>query len=82
MPPDAGNRTDISALLQIEEEDTCENFSQGSKDIEPLIQSTAKRPDKVFTVNVVNSGDTLVIYTDEDGQDTIVLYPHQDMTAA
>lgn len=27
-------------------------------------------------------GDTLVIYTDEDGQDTIVLYPHQDMTAA
>ena len=60
-------KADISALLQIEEEDTCENFSRGSKDIELLIQSAAKRPDKVFTVNVVNSGDPLEIFTNNDG---------------
>ena len=60
-------KADISALLQAEEEDTCENFSRGSKDIEPLIQSAAKRPDKVFTVNVINSGDPLEIFTNSDG---------------
>ena len=60
-------KADISALLQAEEEDTCENFSRGSKDIEPIIQSAAKRPDKVFTVNVINSGDPLEIFTNGEG---------------
>ncbi len=32
-----------------------------------LIQSSAKRPDKVFHANVISDGDPLEIYTDRDG---------------
>ena len=32
-----------------------------------LIQSSAKRPDKVFRANVISDGDPLEIYTDRDG---------------
>lgn len=62
-------KADIGALLHADSEDTCENFSQDSKDILslPLIQSAAKRPDKVFTVNVVNNGDPLEIFTNGEG---------------
>ena len=69
-------KADIDALLGCipaengEEGDNSVNFNQGSKDSLPdkIVQSAAHRPDKVFTVNVVNSGDPLEIFTAKDGE--------------
>ena len=52
------------------------NFDKGRENIEkattgaPLVavQSAEKRPDKVFSVNVVSVGDPLEIYTDREGE--------------
>jgi len=62
-------KADIDGLLTTGVWENPENFPQDSKDIEPttLVQSSAKRPDKVFTVNVISSGDPLEIFTDKEG---------------
>ena len=62
-------KADIDGLLATGAWREAENFPCGSKDIEPniLVQSSVKRPDKVFTVNVISEGDPLEIYTDKEG---------------
>ena len=61
-------KADIDALLHLDGEDTA-NFPWDSKDISPesIVQSALHRQDKVFTVNVINSGDPLEIFTNSDG---------------
>ena len=46
------------------------NFKQGIVDSlqTRIVQRTAKRPDKVYDVNVINDGDPLEIFTDKDGE--------------
>ncbi len=60
-------KSDVDALLSVEGREETVNFPKGSKDI-VLTQKSAKRADKVFTVNVINSGDPLEIYTDANGE--------------
>lgn len=60
-------KTDVDALLSLEDREETVNFPVGSKDI-VIVQKSAHRADKVFTVNVVNSGDPLEIYTAADGE--------------
>ncbi len=47
-------------------------FPQDSRDNTNLpakiVQSATRRPSKVFTVNVINSGDPLEIYTSKEGE--------------
>ncbi len=63
-------KPDIDTLLKLapDHEDSI-NFSTDSKDIASIniVQRSAHRKDKVFTVNVVNEGDPLEIYTEKDG---------------
>ncbi len=53
-------------------EEQAVNFNLGTKDISKteknLVQTANKRPDKVFRVNVISSGDPLEIYTEKDGE--------------
>lgn len=51
-------KSDVAGLLALTEWEEPVNFNSGSKDIEPyvFVQSSAKRPDKVLTVNVINDG--------------------------
>ncbi len=53
-------------------EEQAVNFNSGTKDIskteKSLVQTTNKRPDKVFRVNVISNGDPLEIYTEKDGE--------------
>ena len=63
-------KADIDTLLKTGEWGTSANFNQ---DIEnnskiQIVQSATKRPDKVFDVNVISSGDPLEIYTEKDGE--------------
>lgn len=52
-------KADIDGLLEACSAGDYATFTQGSKDIsnETIVQSAPKRPDKVFAVNVINSGD-------------------------
>ncbi len=60
---------DIDVLLQCEEMDHTVNFNQGIENIaNTVIQSSPKRPDKVFGVHVISDGDPLEIYTDREGE--------------
>ena len=63
-------KPDIDTLLKLapDHEDSI-NFSTDSKDIASttIVQRSVHRKDKVFTVNVVNEGDPLEIYTEKDG---------------
>ena len=63
-------KPDIDTLLKLapDHEDSI-NFSTDSKDIASItiVQRSTHRKDKVFTVNVVNEGDPLEIYTEKDG---------------
>ncbi len=60
---------DIDVLLQCEEMDHTVNFNLGIENIaNTVIQSSPKRPDKVFDVNVISDGDPLEIYTDREGE--------------
>ena len=45
-------------------------FNSGTKNISnvTVVQSSEKRPDKVFCVNVISDGDPLEIYTEKDGE--------------
>ena len=51
-------RADVAGLLALSKWEETINFNSGSRDIEPFtfVQSSARRPDKVLTVNVVNNG--------------------------
>jgi len=62
-------RSDIDQLIRCESLETAVNFEQGSMDIlkTELVQSSQKRKDKVYTVNVISDGDPLEIYTEKDG---------------
>ncbi len=46
------------------------NFSEGIVNIASteVVESVAKRPDKVYDVNVISNGDPLEIYTDGNGE--------------
>ena len=46
------------------------NFKAGMEHIPSvtIVQTTSKRPDKVFHANVISDGDPLEIYTDNDGE--------------
>ena len=63
-------KPDIDTLLKLapDHEDSI-NFSTDSKDIASItiVQRSTHQKDKVFTVNVVNEGDPLEIYTEKDG---------------
>ena len=69
-------RDDIEGILQcgfsesFESEDAVANFNQGIIDSSKckIVQSSEKRPDKVYSVNVVYRGDPLEIYTDREGE--------------
>ncbi len=67
-------KNDIDSLFKIGklpiESDEVVNFEQGSKDIKKatIVQSARNQRDKVFTVNVINSGDPLEIFTDREGE--------------
>ena len=69
---DIGLKADIDALLKTGELPLEEsvNFSHDTKGIiqTEIIQSSTNRKDKVFSVNVISSGDPLEIYTDNDGE--------------
>ena len=62
-------RPDIDKLIRCESMEMAVNFEQGSMDIlkATLVQSSQKRKDKVYTVNVISDGDPLEIYTEKDG---------------
>jgi len=68
-------QADIDSILKsgtlLETEDAA-NFNPGTENIAPegmtLIQSSAKRKDKVYRVHVISNGDPLEIYTDRDGE--------------
>lgn len=64
-------KPDIDGLLSTGVWEESSNFPQDSRDNTNLpakiVQSATRRPSKIFTVNVVNSGDPLEIYTDKDG---------------
>ena len=61
-------RSDVDTLLSLEPEEHAVNFNSGSKDISSVTEKSAHRADKVFTVNVVDNGDPLEIYTDAEGE--------------
>lgn len=60
-------KSDVDELLSLEDTEHTVNFKSGSKDI-AVTQRSAKRADKVFTVNVIREGDPLEIYTNSSGE--------------
>lgn len=60
-------KSDVDALLSLEDKEHTVNFRCDSKDI-VITQKSANRADKVFTVNVINDGDPLEIYTNSSGE--------------
>ena len=60
-------KSDVDELLSLEDTEHTVNFRSGSKDI-AVTQRSAKRADKVFTVNVIREGDPLEIYTNSGGE--------------
>ncbi len=60
-------KSDVDSILELEDKAVTVNFPHDSKDI-ILVQKSAKRADKVFTVSVVSNGDPLEIYTDREGE--------------
>ena len=67
-------KSDIEALLQTGELPSKEefvNFNFGSIDssfITTYSQKVPKKRDKVYTVNIINEGDPLEIFTEKDGE--------------
>lgn len=65
-------KPDIDGLLATGVWEESSNFPQGSKDSlnlpTKIVQSATRRPNKVFAVNVISSGDPLEIYTSRDGE--------------
>lgn len=60
-------KSDVDELLSLEDTEHTVNFKLGSKDI-AVTQRSAKRADKVFTVNAIREGDPLEIYTNASGE--------------
>lgn len=60
-------KSDVDTILSLEDKEETVNFPVGSKDI-VIVQKSAHRADKVFTVNVISEGDPLEIYTDTEGE--------------
>lgn len=60
-------KSDVDALLSLTSEEHTVNFNSGSKDISKITVKSVNHADKVFTVNVINSGDPMEIYTEGDG---------------
>ncbi len=62
-------QSDIDAILHAAPREDAVNFKGGMEHSEQItvIQSAAKRPDKVFHANVISDGDPLEIFTDKDG---------------
>jgi len=61
-------KSDVDALLSLTSEEHTVNFNSGSKDISKITVKSANHADKVFTVNIINNGDPLEIYTDKNGE--------------
>ena len=61
-------KSDVDTLLSLTSEEHTVNFNCGSKDISSITIKSKKHLDKVFTVNIINNGDPLEIYTDNDGE--------------
>ena len=65
-------KADVDALLRAGTlQEAAANFNWDSIDSllrSAIVQVSAKRPDKVYTVNVISDGDPLEIYTDKDGE--------------
>ena len=64
-------KADIDALLNIAGTDAHSAPPQTGNSNAPqnqIIQKSAKRPGKIFSVNIVNEGDPLEIYTEKDGE--------------
>ena len=61
---------DVDSLLRCGIPEEAANFNSGIENILycRLVQSSDKRPDKVFDVNVINEGDPLEIYTNSEGE--------------
>ncbi len=64
-------KADVDALLRAGTlQEAAANFNWDSIDSllsSAIVQVSAKRPDKVYTVNVISNGDPLEIFTDKDG---------------
>lgn len=62
-------QSDIDAILHAAPREDAVNFKGGMEHSAHMtvIQSAAKRPDKVFHANVISDGDPLEIFTDKDG---------------
>ncbi len=62
-------QSDIDAILHAAPREDAVNFKGGMEHSAQItvIQSDAKRPDKVFHANVISDGDPLEIFTDKDG---------------
>lgn len=64
-------KADVDALLRAGTlQEAAANFNGDSIDSllsSAIVQVSAKRPDKVYTVNVISDGDPLEIFTDKDG---------------
>ena len=61
-------KSDVDVLLSLTPEEHSVNFNCGSKDISSITIKSKNHLDKVFTVNVINNGDPLEIYTDTGGE--------------
>jgi hypothetical protein len=63
-------KRDIDTLLSMGKSEDLQNFSHDTKNIEnkSITQMSDKHESKVFSVNVINSGDPLEIFTDHEGE--------------
>ncbi|MEM1484891.1 stage V sporulation T C-terminal domain-containing protein [Oscillospiraceae bacterium PP1C4] len=65
-------KSDIDSLLRLGVLEEAVNFNSDSVDsaklAETIVQTSVKRRDKVYTVNIISNGDPLEIYTDNDGE--------------
>lgn len=72
-------KSDVDALLSLEDKEHTVNFRYDSKDI-VITQKSANRADKVFTVNVINDGDSFGIFfrNHDDGIFTECYFPSKN----
>ena len=63
-------KSDIDAIIKTGSLEDAANFNSdtGNSSLSQVIQSAAHRRDKVLSVNVINGGDPLEIYTDKYGE--------------
>ncbi len=61
-------KSDVDTLLSLTSEEHTVNFNSDSKDISSITIKSKNHLDKVFTVNIINNGDPLEIYTDREGE--------------